>query len=258
MPVIWLLLTGVVTGTLTGFTGASAVVVVVPALTVGLHLPFREAVGTSLAVDVVTSLAVTRSYARAGNLRLRRAWILILGAMAGAQTGVLLAHRLPVRGLVGGFAVFMFGMAANFFWHAWRDIPLVSVRARAAVRPPASPARRLAGVGLIGFLVGNVAGLIGASGGVLFLLALLYGLGFTLREAVGTGTAAMALSALSGALGYARQGEVDAAAWAVVGLVAVVTGFYVAGGVQRIPERFQAAGTGLILLGVGLAMVWHG
>ncbi len=113
----------------------------------------------------------------------------------------------------------------------------------------------IAGVGLLGFLIGNISGLIGASGGMLFLVALLYGLRYSLRTAIGTGTATMALSALSGALGYGWHGKVDGSGFVLIGVVAVVTGYVVAHYAQRIRERCQVGGTGLLLLAVGLSML---
>lgn len=254
MGILAYLVIGLVTGVLTGFSGASAVVVVVPALTLFLHMPFRTAVGTSLAVDVVTSLIVAWSYARQHHVQLRKGGLLILGAILGAQTGVVLAHHVPTAWLKFSFGLFMVVMSWNFLSHAWRNVPLVTPPAPGHMRKPPSW-RMIAGVGMLGFLIGNISGLIGASGGILFLVALLYGLQYSLRTAIGTGTAAMALSALSGAVGYGWHHEIDVSGFVFIGFVAVVVGFFVAQYAQRIQERYQVGGTGLLLLVVGLSML---
>ncbi len=253
---IFFVLIGLFTGALTGFSGASAVVVVVPALTLFLHLPFRIAVGTSLAVDVITSLVVAWSYERQGNVKLKKAIPLVLGATIGAQTGVILAHYVPTSWLDILFSSFMVILSWNFLFHGWRNIPLVN--------PPSieelnrNPSwKMIIGVGAIGFFIGNISGLIGASGGILFLVALMYGLKFPLRNAIGTSTAVMGLSALSGSLGYGWHGEVDITALAVIGSIAVVTGFFVAQYAQGIKERYQIGGTGLLLFVIGLSMLVH-
>lgn len=66
------LVIGLVTGVLTRFAGASAVVV--PALMLFLHMPFLTAVGTSLAGDVVTSHIIAWSYTRQHHVQLRKKW----------------------------------------------------------------------------------------------------------------------------------------------------------------------------------------
>ena len=256
MDIVAYLLIGIVTGALTGFSGASAVVVVVPALTLGLHVPFRTAVGTSLAVDVVTSIIVAWSYARQHHVALKQGALLMLGAMAGAQTGVVLSHHVPTAWLTVAFGVFMMAMSWNFLSHAWRNVPLVTPPLPGHIHTPPSW-HMVAGVGLLGFLIGNISGLIGASGGILFLVALLYGLHYSLRTAIGTGTAAMALSALSGAVGYGWHHEVDVFGFFLIGAIAMITGYVVARYAQAIRERYQVGGTGLLLLAVGLSMLIH-
>lgn len=256
MDVLAYFLIGIITGALTGFSGASAVVVVVPALTLALHIPFRTAVGTSLAVDVVTSFIVAWSYAQQHHVALKQGALLMLGAMTGAQTGVVLSHHVPTAWLTVAFGVFMITMSWNFLSHAWRNVPLVTPPPPGQSHtPPSWP--MVAGVGLLGFLIGNISGLIGASGGILFLVALLYGLRYTLRTAIGTGTAAMALSALSGAVGYGWHHELDGIGFVLIGATAMMTGYVVAHYAQAIRERYQVGGTGLLLLAVGLSMLVH-
>lgn len=256
MDIVVYLVIGLITGALTGFSGASAVVIVVPALTLGMHVPFRTAVGTSLAVDVVTSVTVAWSYARQHHVALKQGALLMLGAMVGAQTGVILSHHIPTAWLTVAFGVFMVAMSWNFLSHAWRNAPLVIPPVPGQERKEPSWTM-VAAVGVLGFLIGNISGLIGASGGILFLVALLYGLRYSLRTAIGTGTAVMALSALSGAVGYGWHHEIDGTGFLLIGVVAVVTGYLVAHYAQRIRERYQVGGTGLLLFAVGISMLIH-
>lgn len=55
-PII-LILIGIAVGILTGVTGSSGVLIVVPALSL-LGLSFQESVGSSLLVDVITTISV--------------------------------------------------------------------------------------------------------------------------------------------------------------------------------------------------------
>lgn len=254
MNIVMYIAIGLMAGGLTGFSGSSAVIVVVPALTLGLRMPFREAVGTSLAVDVLTSVMVAITYARSRHVAYKGGGLLIIGAVIGAQSGVLLAHDVPAFWLEWAFGIFALGLSGTFLLHAWRNQPLVAANVALDAGPKSQGYRYLI-VGFLGFLIGNVSGLLGASGGIMFLAALVYALRYDLRTAIGTGTAAMALSALSGALGYAWHHELSVAGFIIIGFTAVLTGYAVARATQKLSERVQMGGTGLILMAVGWAML---
>lgn len=77
---------------------------------------------------------------------------------------------------------------------------------------------------LIGFVIGIISGLVGAGGGVMILLAIIFVLHYPIHEAVGTSTVIMAITAISSMLGYARQGNVDWKTGALISIGAVVAG----------------------------------
>ena len=56
-------LIGIITGILTGITGSSGVIIVVPSMTF-LGYSFHIAVGTSLFIDVITTVSVVYVYTR--------------------------------------------------------------------------------------------------------------------------------------------------------------------------------------------------
>lgn len=56
---------------------------------------------------------------------------------------------------------------------------------------------------LLGFLVGVVSGLLGAGGGVMVLLILVFVMQYTMHEGIGASTLAMAFTAASGTIGHA-------------------------------------------------------
>jgi len=60
IPIYLLVIIGIAVGALTGITGASGVLVVVPTL-LYLGLNFKEAIGSSLLVDIITTTTVTYS-----------------------------------------------------------------------------------------------------------------------------------------------------------------------------------------------------
>ncbi len=59
-----------------------------------------------------------------------------------------------------------------------------------------------------GFLIGLICGIIGAGGGVMILLVLMFILGYQIHVAVGTSVLMMAFIALSGAVSHAYYGTI--------------------------------------------------
>ena len=112
-PIITMLLIGLITGISTGLTGASGVSIVVPLLTLFLSFSIHSAIGTSLIVDVIASLAVVYTYYRHGNIEIRSGIWVLLGSIAGAQLGALIASNIPETGLGIGFGVGMVVMGAT-------------------------------------------------------------------------------------------------------------------------------------------------
>jgi len=76
----------------------------VPALTLGLGLPMRLAIGTSLAVITVNSLAGVAGYLGGGTVDWPLTLLVSVGAVGGALVGSRLAGVAPERQLRRGFA----------------------------------------------------------------------------------------------------------------------------------------------------------
>jgi uncharacterized membrane protein YfcA len=91
-------------GVVTGFFGVGGGFLIVPALTLGLGLPMRLAVGTSLAVIAANSLAGVAGYLGGGTVDWPLTLLVSAGAVVGALVGSRLAHAAPERQLRQGFA----------------------------------------------------------------------------------------------------------------------------------------------------------
>jgi uncharacterized protein len=200
---------GVLTGTVTSLIGGSAVMIVVPVLIMAFGMNAHVAIGTSLFVDVITSLTVAASYHKHGNINLKPGlWIAGMSVL-GAQLGAQLASLMPDNSLSSGFGVLTAfvgltmliktrtggkGLSLDYFR---RKIHLDSARDRALVCGP------------IGFVIGIISGVFGAGGGILILIVLSALLSFPMHAAVGTSTLIMAITALSSAIGYTVRGFID-------------------------------------------------
>jgi uncharacterized membrane protein YfcA len=103
---------GLGVGLLTGFFGVGGGFLIVPVLTVWLGVPFRRAVGTSLAVVTISAVAALASHLGAGaapNVPLTA--VLAGGTAIGALAGTVIGRRLPQRALGRGFALVVLGVA---------------------------------------------------------------------------------------------------------------------------------------------------
>lgn len=119
---------GVLAGTFGALLGLGGGILVVPLLTLGFGLPFREAVAISLMAVITTSSASAAVYLERRVANLRLGLTLELFTASGALLGGLAAFLLPDRVLAGLFA-------AMLAYTAWSMIR----RARAAPAARAGP-----------------------------------------------------------------------------------------------------------------------
>lgn len=110
MPILNIL-AGLVIGALGGLAGAlfgvGGGIVMVPAYMKLLHMPFKHAVGTSLAVIIVTSLVATTKNARMGLVDFRVAGIAAIGAIIATLYGTELMYKMKDATLTRAFGIFL-------------------------------------------------------------------------------------------------------------------------------------------------------
>ena len=96
---IWLVLTGLAAGLLSGMLGVGGGVLFVPALVVAVAATQVEAEATSLLAILPVAVVGAWSQRRYGNVRLKEAGLIGVLSIAGAVGGVALANALPERAL---------------------------------------------------------------------------------------------------------------------------------------------------------------
>lgn len=128
-----LLAQGLGVGLFTGLVGAGGGFLIVPALALWAGLPLPAAVGTSLVVIVLNTLAGFSGYA--GHVRLNYPLVAAVAAcaIAGSFAGTYLAHRVDPASLRRAFAGFVLAMATLILV---REVDVWLATARAAL--PAS------------------------------------------------------------------------------------------------------------------------
>jgi uncharacterized membrane protein YfcA len=228
LQIVAAILIGLVTGLITSLIGASGVSIVVPALTLLFALDSHVAIGTSLLVDVITSIVVAIGYFRAGNVRLTASLWLAVGSVCGSLLGAHWAGIIPDAVLNTVFAVVLLLSGIATLRRGGKQVQVKEAKL-------SKGAQTAALLGL-GFVIGIISGLVGAGGGVMMLVAIIFVLHYPMHEAVGTSTVIMAITALTSLLGYARQGHV---AWnwgLLIAVGAVIAGFFGAKMANKIDE----------------------
>jgi uncharacterized membrane protein YfcA len=253
MEIFFVLLIGCFSGMVTGLTGASGVMVVVPLITILFKFPIHEAIGTSLVVDVLTSLMISATYLKNDNIALKSAgWVAISSVMM-AQIGARFSDKIPERGLDSGFS-FVLIVLALIIWRTGikrdkiQDDPLNLSDYR-------SPIWRLVLSVLLAGGSGFMTGFIGAGGGTNILLILLFVNKFPMHKALGTSILIMSFTALSGVIGHASFGNVNLLTGITLAFSAILTGIYCARFTSKISEKSLSRLMGAVYLILGVVMM---
>jgi uncharacterized membrane protein YfcA len=111
-PQVWVIpVAGLTVGLLTGFFGVGGGFVIVPALVLWLGLPMRVAVGTSLVIIAINSLAGAVAHRDEGAFNWMVALFFIAGGLLGGQLGARAVGRVNEQMLKRGFAGVMVSIA---------------------------------------------------------------------------------------------------------------------------------------------------
>lgn len=243
---------GLMSGLVMSLVGASAVMIIVPALNIAFGYGMHTAIGVSLLVDVIASLAIGYAYWRHGNVELRQGLWIALGSVVGAQLGAGFTVAIPGWFLAVSYGLWMVGAGATI-WKKGLDRTAIAERFRRYLRFD-SAARRAAVTLALGFGIGVNCGIFGAGGGILIMIVLIFALDYPIHMAVGTSTVIMAVTAASAAVGYGLQGNIDVLASVVIAAGTVAGGMGGARLANLTSERTLTRIVGGIFMALGVAM----
>jgi uncharacterized membrane protein YfcA len=240
---IYLVLIGFVIGVLGGFFGVGGSFLTAPAL-FAAGLPMNFVVGTDLAHIVGKSIVAAKTHRVLGNIDLKLAAIMVIGTIAGAETGVQAIESLKkyanVDLVVGAVSIVVFtGISIFCAWESW-----ITLRAKRQENHPEDPplatkhdstavdafAKRVQHVKLppiislphsgiraisfwailfVSFIGGIFSGFLGGGAGYIRMPSMVYLLGIPTHIAVGTDLFEIIISASYGTIRHAMNGNVD-------------------------------------------------
>lgn len=213
-----LLAIGVIGGLFAGLFGIGGGIIMVPLAMLWLRIDQRRASATSLLAIVPTAALSASLYGSRGQIDLLAAALLAVGAVVGAPLGAVLLRRI------------------SLVWLKWTFIAaLAATMVRIIVVVPQREGTidygvlAIAGLILLGLLMGLLAGLLGIGGGIIAVAALIAIFGMGDLVAKGTSLLAMIPGALAGTITNARGGLVRPRDGLLMGAAAALSSI---GGVQ--------------------------
>jgi uncharacterized membrane protein YfcA len=253
------LLVGFIAGIASGMFGIGGGVVLVPALTVLFSFGLKQAVGTSLAAQMLpVSLFAVIAYYRAGKLKISTAAWVAAGLVFGSTTGARIALGLDTHTLQQLYGVFLLYMAWRFF----EPRKFIAERRGVIAPKPIDESVKDAAwyiLLVVGFGAGILSGMFGIGGGIVIVPALMALLNFDQKQAVGTSLTALLLPVAIGAVAqYYQQGLLDVAVAAMVA-IGLLTGALAGARIAlSLPSSTVKRLYGIFLLLVGLRFIFFG
>lgn len=182
------LFVGLLVGTAAGIFGVGGAFLAITLMHLFLEVPVHTAIGTALAMSVLTAASASYSYFKTNHIHFRTLVFIVLsgipGSIIGAKLSVLFSARFLIFLLIGLLflnSLLRFSKKSSYSWKL-----LV----------------------IAGFLVGLLSGLLGLGGGIMMVSLFLF-LGLDSKDAVGTSLACIIFLGLAGSLVHMTQGQFD-------------------------------------------------
>ena len=237
LPLLALLGLGI--GFIAGMFGIGGGFVLTPTLYLVFKIPVPIAIGSALCQKIGTSVGSFLKHRQYRHGEIRVDFVMLGGSVLGVDAGTRLlsllsdagsftnarGHEVPIVTLViecvyAAMLLFAASMTLNAARKAHRNNGSEAVDAIAPLTrvhlPPmiALPSVGIASVSApimayIGFFTGLLSGLLGIGGGVALLPVLVYGYGFSLKDAAGTGILLLFATVVVGTFEHALRHNVD-------------------------------------------------
>ncbi len=235
-----LALVGLGIGFVAGMFGVGGGFILTPLLSLSFKIPMPIAVGSALCQKIGTSIGSFLKHRQYQHGEVRVDFVMLGASIFGVDAGTRLlealanlgnftnAHGRPVsivtltlEGIYAAMLLFAASMTVNALRKSGQK-PAVDSREPAVaplVRLRVPPYISLPEVGIprvsvtvmayIGFATGLLSGLLGIGGGVALLPVLIYGYGFSIKDAAGTGILLLFVTVVVGTFEHALRHNVD-------------------------------------------------
>ena len=222
--------TGLIAGLLGSMLGVGGGLIIVPVLTLALHLPIQIAAGSSLVAIVANACTAAGLYTRAGMTNIKLGLLLETATIPGAIIGGFIAALIPASILNALFGIVLIYVgytmvARNYFepQHADTNMSVGSTKSRRDFSDALSDSyhdekldkdvnykvkRTPIGLGA-GFFAGILSSLLGIGGGIIKVPVMHLVMEVPMKAAIATSTLMIALTAAAGAFVYQYHGNLQ-------------------------------------------------
>ena len=264
-------------GVVAGMFGVGGGFLLTPLLSVVFGIPLPIAVGTGLCQMVGTAVVALLRHRKLGQGEIRFDVLMFAGSVVGVGAGAAVVSRLERAGevaifggtiptvtvaLYGGYSLLLIGCSALFWRQASAGLAgaggaLARIRLGPTVMLPHVQIRCSAlVVAYIGVAIGFASGLLGIGGGVALMPVLIYGFGFSIKQAAGTGILALLLTVCVGTVQHAMLGNVHLPLACVLLVGSTVSAQIGAVLTRRLPARTLRRTFSLLLWLTIVAIGW--
>lgn len=244
-------LLGLFVGIMAGITGASGVLLLVPIISTFSNLSLPIILGTSLFVDVIASIPVSYTYARAKNLNIRgTAWI-IVGALLGAQIGSFFVVSVSKIFIMAVLAIGMTYFGIKMWQSGFSRGKPFAITLSGGL---SDFLKTQVGMILSGLVIGLSTGIFGAGGGLTIFVILYSFLNFPIKTSIGTSSFIMLITAFSGVVGYWENGNLDITMGIVIGISAAIGGTISSKIANKMDEKLLARFIGIFFIFLAIVM----
>ncbi len=238
---VYLMIVGFVIGLCGGFFGVGGSFLAGPAL-FAVGVPMNFVVGTDLAHIVGKSIVAAKKHRALGNVDIKLGLIMVIGTIAGVETGAqvieILKRRANVDVVVAiAFVVVLVSISAFIGWESWQTLKArdkrrakkprniktdesvlshISKKIHSLHLPPmiSLPNSGIEKISLwvimgVSYFGGVFSGFLGGGAGYIRMPAMVYLLGVPTHIAVGTDLFEVVISASYGTFTHALKGNVD-------------------------------------------------
>ena len=230
---------GLFIGFVAGMFGVGGGFILTPLLSLSFKIPMPIAVGSALCQKIGTAIASFLKHRQYQHGEVRVDFVMLGASIFGVDAGTRLlelladlgnftnAHGRPVsivtltlEGIYAAILLFAASMTVNSVRRSGKPAgegapPTVAPLVRFGVPPYIAlpevgiPRVSVIVMAYIGFATGLLSGLLGIGGGVALLPVLIYGYGFSIKDAAGTGILLLFVTVVVGTLEHALRHNVD-------------------------------------------------
>jgi len=273
-PIVFVIAVGAISlagGFLGSLLGLGGGLVVVPVLTLLLHVDIRVAIGASIVSVIATSSGAAAAYVRDHLANMRVGMFLEIGTTLGAITGAVLAGIVPPRllfvlfGLVLAYSALAMLRGRRTSTAEIRVGPWARVlRLKSSYFDDAAgeeivyqPVRARIGLGLM-YIAGTASGLLGIGSGALKVPAMDLAMELPIKVSTATSNFMIGVTAAASAGVYFTRGQIDPFVAAPVA-IGVLTGAFIGSHtLGRISSRAVRTTFVVVLIVVAVQMLLRG